>query len=152
MKIREILENKGTEVYSLHPDDNVCKAVNLFSEKKIGSGLVINSEEKIVGIFTERDALRCFKDALDFSSRTVKDLMTPFDNLIIASSGDDIQYVMAMMTEHRIKHIPIIDEGKLSGIVSIGDVVKAQMIESKQITKKYLDYIGDIPHPENDQY
>jgi CBS domain-containing protein len=152
MKIKEILEKKGKLVITVRPDDRVCDTVKTFSEKKIGSGVVVDDKDKVIGIFTERDALRCFKDVLDFGSKTIKDLMTPYDKLIIASPEDDIQYVMAMMTEHRIKHIPIIEDTKLAGIVSIGDVVKAQLIESKQITKKYLDYIGDIPHPENDQY
>ncbi len=152
MKISEILEKKGRAVFTVNKNDKICDTIKEFSNRKIGSGVVVNSRMEVLGIFTERDALQCFKDDLDFKKMVVKDLMTPFEDLIIAGPEDDIQYVMSMMIEHRIKHIPILEKGKLAGIVSIGDVVKAQMIESKQITKKYLDYIGDIPHPENDQY
>ena len=152
MKIKEILKVKGSDVFTVGPEDKICDTIKYFSEMKIGSSVVTDSNNSVLGIFTERDALRCFGDDFDISNKSVQELMTPYEELIIAAPDDDIQYVMSMMTEHRIKHIPIIKDGELAGIVSIGDVVKAQLKESKQITKKYLDYIGDIPHPENDQY
>ena len=152
MKISEILARKGSDVFTLDPDDKICGAINEFSERKIGSAVIVDKTGRIAGIFTERDALHCFKEKLDFKTIPVKQMMTPQEDLIVASLDDDIQYVMSMMTEYRIKHIPIIADGELAGIVSIGDVVKAQLNESKQITKKYLDYIGDIPFPENDHY
>jgi CBS domain-containing protein len=152
MKIKEILAKKGSEVFTLSPDNKICDAIKEFSDRKIGSAVITDKAGRVQGIFTERDALNCFKNKMDYQTTPLKKIMTPHEDLIIAAPDDDIQYVMSMMTEHRIKHIPIIEKGKLAGIVSIGDVVKAQMIESKQITKKYLDYIGDIPYPENDQY
>lgn len=152
MKIKDILDVKGFDVYTLDPDDKICNAINEFSKRKIGSAVIVDKLGGITGIFTERDALHCFKEKLDFKTTPVKQMMTPQEDLIVASLDDDIQYVMSMMTEHRIKHIPIIAEGRLAGIVSIGDVVKAQMVESKQITKKYMDFINDIPHPENEEY
>jgi len=152
MLIKEILKCKSSEVFTVKPDERISKAIKSFSERKIGSGVVVNNSGNVVGIFTERDALRCIEENLDTKSIAVADLMTSIEKLIIASPQDDIHYVMNMMTKHRIKHIPIFENSKLVGLVSIGDVVKAQMSESKQIAKKYLDYIGDIPHPENDQY
>ena len=108
MKISEILAKKGSDVFTLEPDDKICGAINQFSERKIGSAVIVDKTGRIAGIFTERDALHCFKEKLDFKKIPVKQMMTPQEDLIVASPDDDIQYVMSMMTEYRIKHIPIV--------------------------------------------
>ena len=71
----------------------------------------------------------------------IKDIMTKYEDLIIASYDDDIQYAMSIMTENRIKHLPIFKESELYGILSIGDIIKTQLKQSKHIAKTYLDLI-----------
>ena len=102
---------------------------------------------------TEKDAIKCFKDVQKFSDIKVKDIMTKYENIIIASEDDNIQYAMSIMTEKRIKHLPIMKDSKIVGVISIGDIVKAQLEHSEHIAKTYLDHIkGKTPQPHNQEY
>ena len=142
MKVKDLLKYKGYEVESVSPDTNVCLVLKTMNQKRIGSVMVLDDEGKIAGILTERDLLYCRDSETEFTKMSVRDLMTPADKLIVGSPEDTLQYAMAMMTEHRIKHIPILENGTLAGIVSIGDVVKAIMDKSVQQTKRLQDYLS----------
>jgi len=120
----------------------VCDTVKLMSKHKIGSIMVVDEQGAIAGILTERDVLCCIQDATKVVHKVVCEIMTPAEKLIVASSEDNIQYVMAMMTEHRIKHMPVMKKDQLVGLISIGDVVKASLDQSRQQTKRLQDYIA----------
>jgi len=153
MKIVDILNEKGRYLYKVGEHEQICKVLDMFREKKIGSAMVTDSNNKIIGIMTEKDAIKCFHDFEKFTDIKIKNIMTPFENLIIAAEDDDIQYAMSIMTENRIKHLPIFHESNLTGMISIGDVVKAQLKQSKHIAKTYLDHIkGKTPQPDNQEY
>jgi CBS domain-containing protein len=153
MLIKDILEDKGRYVFTVDENETICKVLDKFSEKKIGSGMVKDANDKIVGIMTEKDAIKCFKDMEAFSKIKIKDIMTKFEDLIVASYDDDIQYAMSIMTEKRIKHLPIFKDKELYGILSIGDIIKTQLKQSKHIAKTYLDHIlGKTPQAENQEY
>ncbi|MBC8385005.1 MAG: CBS domain-containing protein [Candidatus Cloacimonetes bacterium] len=153
MTVEEILHNKGNYVFRVKENDKVFKVFDIFEERKIGSCMVENEKNEIVGIMTEKDLLKCFRKRLDRSEIEVKDLMTEQKNLIIGHLEDDIQYAMSVMTNKRIKHLPIFKDKKLVGLLSIGDVVKAQMEHSNQVAKTYLDLLlGKVPQSENMEF
>jgi len=153
MKVEDILKEKGTYIYYANENSFVCKILNDFNNKKIGSCIVRDDNNKITGIMTERDALKCYNGKTDLSKIKIKEMMTPAKKLIIASFDDDIQYIMSMMTNKRIKHIPVFKDNEIFGIISIGDVVKALLKRSTQIAKTYLDHIlGKTTQEDNIEY
>jgi CBS domain-containing protein len=145
MKAREILETKGSRVVTCHEDDSLLDALAIFSANRIGSLLVVDSHDKIQGIIAPRDILLVvLRNVEEIKSLKVNDIMTK--DLIVATMDDDVEYLQAIMTENRIRHIPILEKAELKGLISIGDVVKAQ-IEEKEVENRYLkDYIeGKYP-------
>ena len=144
MKGKYILDDKGPHVYSIHPDKLVSEALAILNEKHIGALIVLDDEQNIEGIISERDILYRYADVgcVPTQDAQVKDLMTPKEKLIIGHASDDLAYVMSIMTEHKIRHLPIISEtGKLGGIVSIGDVVKWLLKYTEREKKMLLEYI-----------
>ena len=139
MKLKDIVKAKGSTVFSIHPDKTVKDAIDMLIQYNIGSLLVID-DAKPVGIFTERDILRiCATDAERLDDIIVRDVMT--GNLIIGQLDDEVEDVMQVMTDRRIRHLPILQEGYVAGMISIGDLVKSQHDE-KDVTIHYLkDYI-----------
>lgn len=124
MRVHEILMSKGKLVHQILPCASLADAVNRLVEFNCGS-LVVSEEEQVLGIITERDILRAIKrEKLSLSELVVRDLMTR--NLITSPPDAEVSSLMGLMTLNRIRHVPIIEDGKLSGIISIGDLVKAQ--------------------------
>jgi len=145
MKAREILENKGSRVVTCHEDNTLTDALAIFAANKIGSLIVVDSHDDIKGIIAPRDILIVVLRNLDeISKLKVSEIMTK--DLIVATMDDDVDYLQAIMTENRIRHVPILEGGELKGIISIGDAVKAQ-IKEKEVENRYLkDYIeGKYP-------
>ncbi|HKJ65651.1 MAG TPA: CBS domain-containing protein [Desulfopila sp.] len=145
MKVREILEKKGRRVVTCHADNSLLEALAIFSANKIGSLLVVDANDTIQGIIAPRDILLVvLSDMEKIKELKVHEIMTT--DLIVAGLDDDIDYIQAIMTENRIRHIPILEGAELKGLVSIGDVVKAQVRE-KEVENRYLkEYIeGKYP-------
>lgn len=145
MKVKEILAVKGSRVINCHEDDSVMDALGIFAANKIGSLLVVDANDKILGILAPRDVLTVvLKQYEQVNEIKVKDVMT--SDLIVATPEDNVDYIQAIMTENRIRHVPILEDGELKGIVSIGDVVNSQLKE-KDVENRYLkDYIeGKYP-------
>ena len=138
-RVSEILEHKGGMVLSANSNETVMDAISLMAEVNIGAILVLE-DETIVGIFTERDYLQ--KIALKSrSSRDTKlgDVMT--SPVISAEPGDSVQQCMETMTTCHCRHLPVVDNGKLLGIVSIGDLVKKMLDEKQNEVDKLSQYI-----------
>ena len=145
MKARQILESKGTRVITTIEDTMLVDVMAIFFANKVGSLLVGDKYDKILGIVAPNDVLHAVHKNLDrVPEIKVKEVMVT--DLIVATPDDDIDYIQNIMTENRVRHIPILEDGKLMGLVSIGDVVKAQMKE-KHVENRYLkDYIeGKYP-------
>ncbi|MCA9185248.1 MAG: CBS domain-containing protein [Pirellulaceae bacterium] len=124
MRTQEILQSKGNKVHSIRSDATLSQVVQLLVQYDCGSLLVRDGEE-VVGIITERDILRaCATEKRELSQILVRERMSA--NLVTATSQDGLDDVMGILTEKRVRHLPIIDDGQLAGIISIGDVVKAQ--------------------------
>jgi CBS domain-containing protein len=142
MKVKEILASKGSRVITIEQNTLVFDAMSIFSANRVGSLLVVDKDEQILGIIAARDVLMAVVNHFEnFKSLAVEKIMTT--NLIVGSEDDDIDYIQAVMTENRVRHIPIFAGKELKGLVSIGDVVKSQM-KAKTVENKYLkDYIAD---------
>jgi CBS domain-containing protein len=124
MLVREILAHKGQVVHTCSPDDSLAEVVDLLVGHNIGS-LVVLDNDQMVGIITERDILRaCATTRGSLETLRVRDRMTRCP--IVASPDDEVADVMCIMTERRIRHLPVVSGGRLMGIISIGDTVKAQ--------------------------
>lgn len=140
MKVGDILHTKGTAVITIRPDATLHDALRTLVDSHVGALVVINSAGKVVGIITERDLLRmCAARNTEIDRIYVADWMTT--NLIIGVPKDEVGYVMGIMTNNRIRHLPIMDGGRLEGIISIGDVVKAQLEETEFENRYLKDYI-----------
>ncbi len=141
MKVKNILKDKGTMVATIGAEKTIPEAIRSLVEKKIGSLLVVDEKGAICGIITEKDILKeCDQRYESLKQAKVKDVMTK--NLIVVTPEDEIDYVESLMTQNRIRHLPIISGQKLEGIVSIGDVVKVQHRECTVENRYLKDYIS----------
>ena len=123
MTVRAILDTKGHHILTVEPEAKLSAAVKILGERKIGAVLVM-SNGGVEGILSERDIVREAARDEKFFVRVVADLMTR--DVITGQPHDDLLSVAHTMTERRIRHLPVVDKGRLIGMVSIGDVVKAQ--------------------------
>ena len=139
-KVRNILENKSKVIFSVSPDTLVYNALELMFEKNVSALLVIENDYP-VGIFTERDYARDIA-LKGKSSRETKMNETMTKNLITIDPDFSIEDAMRLMTEKFIRHLPVMHENKLVGLISIGDLVKYLIEEQKFIINKLEDYIG----------
>ncbi len=141
MKLRDILKVKGSKVWTIKTIQSVRDALQILVNQKIGALLVLDEKGGIVGIISERDLVRgCYQNGKELDAMPVNKLMTK--EVVIGSPDDETSYIMGVMTQKRVRHIPVVSEGKLEGIVSIGDVVKS-VIEDSQYEIHYLkEYIS----------
>jgi len=145
--VNEILEKKGNQIWSVTPEITVFDALKLMAEKEIGAVLVI-LDGRVVGILSERDYAR--KVALYGKSSlqmTVKEIMSA--NVIYVEISQSVEECMALMIHKRIRHLPVYEEGKLAGFISIGDVVKALIDEKEFVIDQLVHYIKDTPPIKN---
>lgn len=139
-KISQILEKKGHQVYSIKPQTSVYDALQIMMEKNI-SALLVMEEEKLKGIFTERDyARKLILKGKSSKETMISDIMTT--DLLTISPADSIDHCMEIMTEKKIRHLPVIEQNRVSGMISIGDVVKFIIEDQKQTIEHLESYIA----------
>lgn len=124
MSVGTVLATKGSKVITIQPDQTVKDALAMLAKHNIGALVVVDDSEFPVGIISERDIVRDAARDDDFMMNTVQDVMTT--DVVTGTAQDDLRSVANLMTERRFRHLPIVEEDTLIGIVSIGDVVKAQ--------------------------
>ena len=147
MRIRDILKDKGGEVATIGSGRTVHEAVQELNSHRIGALVVTSDDGSIQGIVSERDVLRTAAETWDdgeqkaarLRDRPVVSIMTR--EVICAVPGDDLDYAMGIMTQNRIRHLPIVDEGRLVGIISIGDVVRANLHQVTYENRMLKDYV-----------
>jgi CBS domain-containing protein len=141
--VSALLREKGNNVYGVSPQISVRDAVREMNEKGVGALLVFEREHP-VGIFTERDVLtRVVGAGLDPNTTFVNEVMTT--DLIIVEPTMRVEEVMAVMTETRCRHLPVVDDGKVVGLVSIGDVTRYAGKNYESIIRSYEEYITGHP-------
>jgi CBS domain-containing protein len=140
-KVKDILASKGTEVVSVTPDTGVMKALEVMAEHNIGAILVLDTSGEVAGIFSERDfARKIILKANSCDSTIVKEVMTK--KIVYADPSDSIEKCMDLMTSHHFRHLPVKENGKLVGVISIGDVVKALIERQGRIISQQAFEIG----------
>ena len=140
MQVENILQSKGRAVTTVTSGSSLAAAAELLTTKKIGAVVVVDND-KVVGILSERDIVRHLgKDWSALASRPVSDVMTK--NVVSVSRFATIADVMERMTAKRIRHMPIVENGELVGIISIGDVVKRKIEETEQEAIALKEYIA----------
>jgi CBS domain-containing protein len=137
--VRNLLNSKGGEVWTIQPDETVLDAIQKMAEQDVGS-LVVIEDGKLAGIFTERHYSReVFLKGRQSPTTPIRDVMST--RVICASPDQTIDECMAVMTDKRIRHLPILDEGKLVGIVSVGDLVKNRISDQEFVIDQLTQYI-----------
>ena len=139
--VKDIIGDVKREIISINKDKMVADAVTQLVENEIGALVVVDDEGKPVGMFTERDVLKCWtrKGERHFKDIKIAEVMTT--NLIIVEGDDDLCYVTTIMIKNRIRHLPVIEKSKIVAMLSIRDVVKGLM-HSVEAENRYLkDYI-----------
>jgi CBS domain-containing protein len=138
MLISDVLRTKGHHVVKIHADDSIEMAVHRLAEHRIGALLVEDRWMKLVGIFSERDFIHAIgRDGAAALGAEVREWMSK--RVVSCHSSDRVDAVLGTMTELRIRHVPVIEDGELKGIVSIGDLVKHRLDEKEMETSVLLD-------------
>ena len=138
--VQEVLDKKGKDIWSIHPQATVYEALQFLADKNIGA-ILVTEEEKVVGIFSERDYAReIILKGKSSKDTPVSELMTR--EVITVRPDDSLDNCMKMITDKRIRHLPVISDEKLVGILTIGDVVKHIISLQKDTIQGLEDYIS----------
>ena len=141
MTIESILRRKGTEVTTIAPEASIKRAADLLRAKSIGA-LVVTSENAVLGLISEREIVHAFSRYGETAgSMPVKEIMQY--GVTTVSPGESVNRVMKLMTHHRVRHMPVLRDGKLAGIVSIGDVIK-QRLEDLELETNILRDVYNV--------
>lgn len=130
MHIKDILRHKGEDVFSVGPGEDVTAIARSLAQHRIGAALVRGQDGSVLGIISERDIVRAVaREGAAALSRTARDLMTA--DLVTTTLATSIAEGLAVMTDRRCRHLPVMEDGRLAGMVSIGDLVKARIAEAE---------------------
>lgn len=140
MTVSAILDIKGRDVATIAPDKTLADATHLLSQHKIGALVVTGADRRVTGILSERDIVKAVaKDGAGALEVQISNVMTR--EVVTCSSQDSMGELMGRMTAGRFRHVPVVDQGKLAGIISIGDVVKHRLAEMERESSALRDYI-----------
>ena len=141
MTVRAILSRKGRDVVTIAPTANLSDAVRMLAERRIGAVIVTGPDDRVAGILSERDIVRALSGrgpaALDDNVAAV---MTR--KVTTCTEADTIAAIMERMTAGKFRHLPVMDQGRLTGVISIGDVVKLRLEEIEGETNALREYIA----------
>lgn len=138
--VRDLLREKSADIWSVAPDASVYEAIQLMAEKNIGAVLVMDGE-RLVGLISERDyARKIILEGRSSRDTAVRDAMTA--RVAYAAPSETLEQCMALMTDKRFRHLPVMEDDKLLGVLSIGDLVKAVIAEQRYLIKQLEHYIS----------
>ena len=142
MRIQDVLRNKGGhEVATIPPDATVGQLLGALSEHNIGAAVVSSDGQRVDGIVSERDIVRRLVDDTNLLDRPVAQIMTT--DVHTCAPQDGVDELMRLMTEQRVRHVPVVVEGRLNGLVSIGDLVKSRIEELEFERDQLSSYVTD---------
>ena len=141
MLVRHIVSVSGAEVATTRPDATIADAAKLLKERNVGALVITTEDGRLAGILSERDLVRGLPEhGADLLALKVKDRMTA--EVTTCTPDDRVDGIMKLMTDGRFRHLPVVEEGKLVGIISIGDVVKSRLEELESETTTLREYIA----------
>ena len=137
--VARLLDSKGHDIWSVSPDTSVYDAIKMMADKGVGA-LLVTDGDRLVGVVSERDyARKVILQGRSSKDTPVREIMTT--RVITVSPDQTIDDCMALMTRHRIRHLPVIDNDRLVGVLSIGDVVKSAIADKEQMIQQLESYI-----------
>jgi CBS domain-containing protein len=141
MQVENILQSKGVTVHTVTTHAPIAEAVGILNKHRIGAVVVVTDSDEVAGILSERDVVRHLgDDPATLMKRAVSEIMT--SKVVTCGRATSVSDLMEQMTRFRIRHIPIVEDGRLVGIVSIGDVVKRKIEETEQEALALKEYIA----------
>ena len=141
MTVERILANKGRQVVTVRPDITIAEAARTLAEKRIGAVVVADGTAPVLGIFSERDIVRALAaEGAAALERPISRYMTA--DVVTCTSASAVNGLMELMTEGKFRHVPVVEGGRLAGIVSIGDVVKHRVAEIETESQALREYIA----------
>ena len=140
MTVSVILAHKGREVVTIDPAESLAQAIRLLAEKRIGAAIVLGADRRIAGIISERDIVRAL------AARGAAVLDEPISGtmtrkVVTCNENETVASIMERMTAGKFRHVPVVDQGRLVGLVSIGDIVKHRVYEMERESVAMRDYI-----------
>ena len=139
--VKHLLDAKGRHIISIAPDSSVFDAIKLMAEKAIGSLVVLDDEDNLAGIVTERDyARKVIIKGRSSKETSVSEIMST--NIITASSDHTVDKCMEVMTERKIRHLPVVEDDRVIAMVSIGDLVQAIIADQQEAIEQLEHYIS----------
>ena len=145
MRVRDVLQNKGGRIITIGPEASVPEAVARMVENNVGSLPVLEPDGRLVGVVSERDVMRELHDRGDHYARTTIRAVMTLDP-VTCNIDDEVEVVMGQMSEKRIAKVPVIERGKLVGIVSVGDVIKLMYEHTRAENHHLMDYLYGPAH------
>ena len=141
MHVAALLKRKGGQVIAASPDAPVTEVARILAQNRIGAVLVMDGDGRPVGILSERDIVRSIAaEGQAALARRASELMTR--DVVTCSPSDTVSQMMALMTQRRIRHVPVMEDGRVVGLVSIGDVVKARIDDAELEVESLRGYVG----------
>jgi CBS domain-containing protein len=141
MLVSQILKNKGDMVFTITPHETMAAAAGLLHARRVGAMVVMDSEDRVAGILSERDIVRAVSDGDQGAlAKPVSEFMTR--EVVFADPAESVDALLTRMTDRRVRHLPVCKEGRLVGIVSIGDLVKTKIAEAVAEAQHLKDYIA----------
>ena len=141
MTVKAILSSKGHAVVTIEPAASLADAVKLLSERRIGAVIVTGSEGRVIGMLSERDIVRTLADhGTNALQRTVDQAMTR--RVVTCAEAETVNTIMERMTNGKFRHVPVLEDDRLVGVISIGDVVKYRLGEMEAESSAMRDYIA----------
>ncbi len=141
MHIKDVLHTKGDDVITVTPDTTIRDLINLLAEHNIGAVVVSTDDEPVAGIVSERDVVRALIEGVEVLDTPVSRIMTVEVRTVAPETS--VHDLMKLMTEHRIRHVPVVVDGGLHGLVSIGDVVKSRIGELEFERDQLTSYVSN---------
>lgn len=137
--VKQILDSKGRDIWFIHPDDSVLELIKLMAEKEVGA-LPVMEDRRLVGIVSERDyARKVILKGRSSKQTPVKNVMTT--NVLCARPEQTVEECMALMTEKRVRHLPVVEAERVVGMLSIGDLVKVIIADQRYMIEQLEHYI-----------
>ena len=143
-KVEQLLANKGRKVWSIQPETTVQQAVALFGIHDVGAVLVCDEQGCLIGVLSERDCVRkVMWQGRATQTSLVSEVMRT--DVVAVSPNDTIEQCMALMTERRTRHLPVVERGEILGVISMGDVIHAMLHEKDWLIESLEGYISGSP-------